>query len=131
MMINKTFHVLNKVVEKVSPKLYFILIGIWYIIYFVTIIGLAYVNPRYVKLLNTIIQTFIAFVLFVRFNPFQKKMICNQNDRIFVLASCFFLLLNDEFMDYAQSFFKSRIDTLKTFFGFSKNSNLEFKKYIE
>jgi hypothetical protein len=115
-MIHKTFHVLNKVVEKISPNLYFILIGIWYIIYFVTIIGLAYVDPIYVKTLNTIIQTFIAFVLFIRFNPFQKNMICNQNDRIFVLASCFFLLLNDEFTHYIQSFFQDRIDTLKTFF---------------
>lgn len=115
-MINKTFHALNKIVEKISPQVYFLLIGIWYIIYFVTIIGLAYVDPIYVKTLNTIIQTFIAFVLFVRFNPFQKKMICNKNDRIFVLASCFFLLLNDEFTDYIQSFFQDRIDTLKTFF---------------
>lgn len=115
-MINNAFHVLNKVVEKISPKLYFILIGIWYIIYFVSIAGLAYIEPQYVKTLNTIIQTFVAFVLFVRFNPFQKKMICNRNDRIFILASCFFLLLNDEFTDYIQSFFKRRFDQLKSIF---------------
>jgi len=113
MMITKT---LNKFVEKVSPQVYFILIGIWYIVYFVTIVGLAYIDPKYVKTLNMIIQFFIAFVLFVRFNPFQKRITCNRNDRMFVLASCFFLLVNDEFTDYMRTFFQDRIGRLKTFF---------------
>lgn len=116
MVIKKTLNTINKFVEKVSPQVYFLLIGIWYIVYFVTIIGLAYVDPIYVKTLNTIIQTFIAFVLFIRFNPFQKHLTCNRNDRIFILASCFFLLINDEFTNYMRTFFRDRIDTLKTFF---------------
>ena len=115
-MIEKTFNTLNKIVEKISPQLYFLLIGIWYMIYFITIIGLAYVNPVYVKYLNTIIQTFIALVLFIRFNPFQKKMTCHRNDRIFILASCSFLLINDEFTDYIRSFFRRRFDQLKSIF---------------
>ena len=113
MMITKT---LNKFVEKVSPQVYFILIGIWYIVYFVTIVGLAYIDPKYVKTFNMIIQFFIAFVLFIRFNPFQKRITCNRNDRMFVLASCFFLLVNDEFTDYMRTFFQDRIGRLKTFF---------------
>ena len=116
MMIEKTFNALNKIVEKISPQVYFLLIGIWYIIYFVTIIGFAYVDPRYVKTLNTVIQTFIAVVLFIRFNPFQKKMICNRNDRIFILASCSFLLINDEVTEYIRSFFDTRFDQLKSLF---------------
>jgi len=116
MMIEKTFNTLNKIVGKISPQVYFILIGIWYVVYFVSIAGLAYIEPQYVKTLNTIIQTFVAFVLFVRFNPFQKKMICNRNDRIFILASCFFLLVNDEFTDYMRSFFHRRLDQLKSIF---------------
>ena len=68
------------------------------------------------KTLNMIIQFFIAFVLFIRFNPFQKRITCNRNDRIFILASCFFLLVNDEFTDYMRTFFRDRIDRLKTFF---------------
>lgn len=116
MMIKKLLNTVNNIVEKISPQLYFLLIGIWYIFYFISIAGLAYIEPQYVKTLNTIIQTFVAFVLFVRFNPFQKKMICNRNDRIFILASCFFLLLNDELTEYIRSFFQKRIDQLKLLF---------------
>ena len=114
--LNKLFNTLNNIVGKISPQVYFLLIGIWYVVYFVSIAGLAYIEPQYVKTLNTVIQTFVAFVLFVRFNPFQKKMICNRNDRIFILASCFFLLLNDEFTDYIRSFFQRRFDQLKSMF---------------
>ena len=65
---------------------------------------------------SDIVAPFIAFVLFIRFNPFQKRITCNRNDRMFVLASCFFLLVNDEFTDYMRTFFRDRIDRLKTFF---------------
>ena len=116
MMIKKILQSLNTFVEKISPKVYFILIGIWYIIYFVSIIGLAYIDPKYVKTLNSIIQTFIALVLVIRFNPIQKNLKCNRNDRIFILASCFFLLINDEFTNYVRTFFKDRINNIKTLF---------------
>lgn len=116
MVIKKTAKTLNHMVQNISPHIYFILVGISYTIYFVSIIGLAYINPTYVKSLNKIIQTFVAIVLFIRFNPFQTNITCTRNDRIFILASSFFLLINDEFVEYIRTYFLNHVKKIKNLF---------------
>ncbi len=103
---------LSRFIENISPQVYFLLVTISYLIYIISIIGLAYIEPKYTKTLNMIIQYFIAVILFLRFNPFRKHVICNKNDRIFILASSFFLLVNDEFTNYVRSWFQKTVSLL-------------------
>ncbi len=100
---------IDYVIEDFSTPIYYLLVILIYFIYFVTAIGIAYINPDYAIYLNHTIQLFIAVVLIIRFNPFRKKLTCNMNDRTFILASSFFLLINDEFMAYLKSFFSKYI----------------------
>ena len=100
---------IDYVIEDFSTPIYYLLVILIYFIYFVTAIGIAYINPDYGIYLNHIIQLFIAVVLIIRFNPFRKKLTCNMNDRTFILASSFFLLVNDEFMAYLKSLFSKYI----------------------
>lgn len=108
MIKNNFFHFFS-FIENISPHVYFLLITTWYIVYVVSIVGLAYIDPKYTKWLNVIIQYFIAVILFIRFNPFRKHISCNKNDRIFILASSFFLLVNDEFTNYVRSWFQKTV----------------------
>ena len=110
-IINTIVKPIDNFIEYFSTTVYYMLVGFIYLFYIVTAIGIAYINPDYVKYLNIIIQTFIAFILIVRFNPFRSKVNCNKNDRVFILASSFFLLLNDEFVGYLKTFFKKHLLT--------------------
>lgn len=100
---------IDYMIEYFSTPVYYLLILLIYIIYAVSAIGITYINPDYAIYLNHIIQFFIAVVLIIRFNPFRKKLTCNMNDRTFILASSFFLLINDEFVQYLKSLFSKYI----------------------
>ena len=89
---------IDYMIEYFSTPVYYLLVLLIYVIYIVSAVGIAYINPDYAIYLNHVIQLFIAVVLIIRFNPFRKKLTCNINDRTFILASSFFLLINDEFV---------------------------------
>ena len=108
-IIHKITNFIDYIIEDFSTPFYRLLVLLLYIIYIVTAIGIAYVNPDYAIYLNRVIQFFIAIVLLIRFNPFRKKLTCNINDRTFILASSFFLLINDEFIAYIKSIFSKYI----------------------
>lgn len=100
---------IDYIIESFSTPVYYLLVVLIYLIYIITAIGIAYINPEYAIYLNHVIQLFIAVVLIIRFNPFRKKLNCNMNDRTFILASSFFLLVNDEFVTYIKNMFKKYI----------------------
>lgn len=81
-------------ISQVSSSIYYLVIGIIYFTYFVSLLGIAYINPSYTKYLNTFIRIFVAFVLLIRFNPW-RKIACTANDRILIMASAVFLLINE------------------------------------
>ncbi len=100
---------IDYMIEYFSTPVYYLLVLLIYVIYIVSAVGIAYINPDYAIYLNHVIQLFIAVVLIIRFNPFRKKLTCNINDRTFILASSFFLLINDEFVQYLKSIFSKYI----------------------
>lgn len=100
---------IDYMIEYFSTPVYYLLVLLIYVIYIVSAVGIAYINPDYAIYLNHVIQLFIAVVLIIRFNPFRKKLTCNINDRTFILASSFFLLINDEFVQYLKSIFSNYI----------------------
>ena len=68
-------------VEYFSAPVYHLLILLLYITYIIAIIGITYINPNYTRYLSILIQSFIALVLMIRFNPLRKKINCDKNDK--------------------------------------------------
>lgn len=93
-------------VEYFSAPVYHLLILLLYITYIIAIIGITYINPNYTRYLSILIQSFIALVLMIRFNPLRKKINCDKNDKTLIFASAFYLLFNDEFTNYIVDYFK-------------------------
>jgi len=91
--------------EHISVPVYYVAIAVLYIIYFMSMLGIAYVDPQYTDYLNTGIQIFIAVVLLIRFNPFRKIQ-CTSNDAILITASAVFMLINDGVAGWLHTYFK-------------------------
>lgn len=82
-----------------SYKFYYALIGIMYVIYAVTFLGVYYVKPEYIEKLSVFTRIFVAAVLLIRFNPFYK-ITFSESDRILISAAAFFLLVNTGVTEY-------------------------------
>ena len=67
--------------------------------------GIASVNPDYTDYLNNFVQVFIAIILIIRFNPL-RKLNCTSNDRIFIMSSATFLLINEGFSSILHKYFQ-------------------------
>ena len=105
-IIQKLTNNVDYMIEDFSAPIYRLLILLMYLIYIISAIGIAYINPNYTDYLNHVIKIFIALVLIIRFNPFRNTLNCNKNDRTFILASCFFLLTSEGFIEYLKLIFE-------------------------
>lgn len=86
-----------------SYKFYYALIGIMYVIYAVTFLGVYYVKPEYIEHLSVFTRIFVAAVLLIRFNPFYK-ITFSESDRILISAAAFFLLVNTGVTEYIMQY---------------------------
>lgn len=93
-MSNNILHTIDSAIEHISAPVYYWFAGILYIIYFLSMFGIAYINLDYTEYLNSVVQIFIAVVLIIRFNPL-RKLTCTANDRVLIMSSAVFLLIND------------------------------------
>jgi len=84
---------IDEILDKVASPIYYWFIGILYLAYIATFMGVFYIGKTYLHTLSTIIQVFISLVLMVRFNPLRKHAV-SQNTNVLVFACAFFLLLN-------------------------------------
>ena len=91
--MNSFYYHFDHLFESFSRPVYYTLIILFYIIYFVTLFGIAYVNPEYLDIMNTGIHIFIGLMLIIRFNPLRNFK-CNENDQLFIFASASLLLLS-------------------------------------
>jgi hypothetical protein len=92
--------------DSISAPVYYWIIGTTYFIYFISILGITYINPDYTDYLNTCVQIFISIILLIRFNPL-RKIKCTPNDRVLIMASALFLLTNDGISFALHNLFKS------------------------
>jgi len=95
-------------ISQVSSSVYYLIIGITYFLYFVSLLGIAYIKPSYTKYLNTFIRIFVAFVLLIRFNPW-RKITCTSNDRVIIMASAVFLLINEGIAVIIRQYFQDLV----------------------
>jgi hypothetical protein len=86
-----------------SYKFYYILVGMMYVIYAITFLGIYYIKPEYVEYLSIFTRVFIAAILLIRFNPFYKVTF-SESDRILISAAAFFLLVNTGVTEYIMQY---------------------------
>jgi len=99
---------IDSAIENISAPIYYWLVGTIYVIYFVSMFGIASVNPDYTDYLNNIVQVFIAVILIIRFNPL-RKLNCTPNDRVLIMSSAMFLLINDGVSSLVRRYFQDFI----------------------
>lgn len=104
-MSHNILHTIDTAIDNISAPVYYWLTGILYMIYFITMFGIARINPEYTEYLNTAVQIFIAVILIIRFNPL-RKLICTPNDRVLIMSSAVFLLINDGTSSVLQRYFQ-------------------------
>jgi hypothetical protein len=83
----------DSIFEHLSKPVYYTLIVVFYVMYFATMFGIAYVQPEYLATLNRFIHLFIGVILVLRFNPY-RTFICSKNDQRFIFTSATILLLS-------------------------------------
>jgi len=107
-MILSILQSIDSTIEHISAPVYFWLVGTIYVFYFVSMFGIASINPDYTDYLNNTVQIFIAVILIIRFNPF-RKLNCTTNDRVLIMSSAVFLLINDGFASIIHKYFQEYI----------------------
>ena len=107
---------IDSAVENISAPIYYWLAGTIYLIYFASMFGIASVNPEYTDYLNNIIQVFIAVILIIRFNPL-RKLSCTPNDRVLIMSSAMFLLINDGVSSLVRRYFQDFIPSKSNIFA--------------
>jgi len=81
------------ILKKKPSNIYYFFVGLLYVLYAVTFLGIYYVEPKYTEYLSIFIRFFVAVILIIRFNPLYK-VTCSESDRILISAAAFFLLVN-------------------------------------
>lgn len=106
-------------IDTLKKPVYWGLFGLLYILYGITFFHIINVNPMWIRLLSTAIQSLICLFLLVRFNPFRKHELREFDGQI-IFASAFLLLTNLVSTEFSLS---SGEDVYAKFVGiFSKKS---------
>jgi hypothetical protein len=102
----------HSTVIKVRTPLFLFSIILVHILYLAVFFGVALVNETYIRYLSTMIQTFVAIFLTIRFNPYlTSDYRITEFDKQVIFYSATFLLLN--------------VVTTEVFVSFIQNSPLD------
>ena len=98
-------------------KYFFIIMLTMHILYFCVLFGIAFVNVKYVTLLNIAVQSIICLFLMFRFHPFKKQHVLGKYDSKIIFSSSVILLTNLLFVEGVTQYFSVRtiVDHVKTF----------------
>ena len=91
---------------KSYENIYHLILYSSYILYFITLIGVSIVNPKYLTLLQDILKYFVILFLLIKFNPFQKNIVFKEFDREVVFSSALFLLATSSITMIVKNYFQ-------------------------
>ena len=84
----------HSAVIKVRTPLFMFSVVLVHILYLAIFFGIALINETYIRYLSTMIQTFVAIFLTIRFNPYNSDYRITDFDKQVIFYSATFLLLN-------------------------------------
>lgn len=106
-------------VEKSEPiklSLFKMSIATMYIFYFLTFLGVSYVDRSKIHLMSIIIESIVCIILIIRFNPFRNHKMTDFDRAIIFSASCFLfinLLTNEVYSQYTNAVNELKDDVFK------------------
>ena len=63
-----------------------------HLLYIVTILGIYYVNPEYIRMMTSIVQTFVAVFLLWRFRPFTQPVLTPFDSQVIFMCASFLFI---------------------------------------
>jgi len=110
--LNPFFEMIDRVLDKITSPIYYWFLIMIYFLYFATFLGILYVNKSYIHNLSVFMQTFIAIILIIRFNPLRKHNL-RESDNTLIFGSALFLLINvgltERFSNYVHKMWDNNI----------------------
>jgi flagellar biosynthesis protein FliQ len=98
----------HSTVIKVRTPLFLFSVVLVHILYLAVFFGVVLVNETYIRYLSTMIQTFVAIFLTIRFNPYlTSDYRITEFDKQVIFYSATFLLLNVVATEVYTSFIKN------------------------
>jgi hypothetical protein len=91
-----------------NNTLLFASFALLHILYYATFFGLFYINPEFLNLYSTCIQTFVALFLIYNFHPYAKHVITKFSANV-IFSSAVFLLTNSVSIQIANILHKSNM----------------------
>ena len=76
---------------------------IYYFLYALSLVGVSLVAPLYLTYFSSLVKIYISLFLIYKFNPFKKKITCNDYDKSLIFNSAIFLLLTTTIGDLLKS----------------------------
>lgn len=84
-------------------KIYIVTVWFSYILLFGSWLGVSAYAPKYLMIVETILQLYVAIFLLIRFNPIRTKSTFTTFDRRIVFSSALFLFLTSSIGIYLKS----------------------------
>lgn len=101
---------------------FYLLVIIAHLLYFITFMGIYYVNVKYLHTLDVLTQTFICLFLLIRFFPFRHHQL-NKYDTSIIFGSALLLASNLFVTEYSKTIIG------KSIYETSNNIGVQTKKY--
>jgi len=94
-------------VDHMKTPIFIFLVFTVHILYIGVFLGVLYIDEKYIRYLSTMIQTFVAIFLCVRFQPFNHEYIITDFDKQIIFYLATFLLLNVVITEIYSSFIRN------------------------
>lgn len=104
-MMNNFVQLVDNVIDNYAIRIYLLIFFFLHLIHVLVIFNITVLSHEILDNLNTLVQMFICFVLFFRFNPWRNVKV-NENDKHVIFGSAVFLFSNlaitNYYIKYAQ-----------------------------
>jgi hypothetical protein len=90
--------------DKVGVSSYLLLV-VFNIVYFGSLLGIVLINTEYINIFNIIIHSVLCLFLMYRFNPMNKNIEIKKYDQVIIFSSALFLLVNLGIVEFINRFY--------------------------
>lgn len=83
----------------------YLLLVLFNIVYFGSLLGIVLINTDYINVFNIIVHGILCLFLMYRFNPMRKNIEINRFDQTIIFSSALFLLVNLGIVESIKTFY--------------------------
>ena len=102
--------------EPIKLNLFKMSIATMYIFYFLTFLGVSYIDKSKIHLISIIIESIVCIILIIRFNPFTHHQMTDFDRTIIFSAASFLfinLITNEVYSQYTKNINEMKDDLFK------------------